>query len=206
MRFIAMLLCMFICLGAFAACASDTDVTDSGDNGGNSGEGSKPVDVIYDVGDMTVAVPEGWEAFNNTDIHADDPSTLSKRSVTICKGGTDIFTKPYIKLDYQDESIYLMAPDKSFYDKVVDIAPFELGGRTWAGFSCESLGAPLIILFIDEGDDQYQAVISCGTGDDAIDLEDEEVKRIIASLTIKEGVGGTASFEDSSASEDGSAE
>ena len=56
----------------------------------------------------------------------------------------------------------------------------------------------MIILYVDEGDDQYQATILCGQDDDAISLEDEEVRRIIASITVKDSVGGSASSEDSS--------
>lgn len=203
MKYLAMILVALMCLGTFAACGSDKDNASSLDDGDNSKEdiasvdkseddnskeAAAPVDTIYDVGEITVAVPEGWKAFNNTDIHADDPNTLSKNSVNVCKGGvieTDIFTKPYVKLDYKGEDVYLAAPMKDFYDNVVDIAPFELGGRTWEGFSCESLGYPLVILYIDEGDDQYQVTINCGQGDDAISLEDDEVRRIIASLTVK---------------------
>ncbi len=199
-----MILAALICLCVFAACCfSDGDGSaNSVDKNDAVKENAAPVDTVYDVGEITVAVPEGWKAFNNIDIHAEDPCTISKNSINVCKGGvveTDILTKPYIKLDYRGKDIYLAAPMKLFYDNVVDIAPFELGGRTWEGFSCDSLGYPIVMLYIDEGNDQYMVTISRGQGDDAISLEDEEVRRIISSLTVKESAFGNEADEDSSA-------
>lgn len=193
-----MILVILICLCVFAACgfSDGDDSANSVDKNDTVKENAAPVDTVYDVGEITVAVPEGWKAFNNIDIHAEDPCTISKCSINVCKGGvvdTDIFTKPYIKLDYRGKDIYLAPPIKLFYDNVIDITPFELGGRTWEGFSCDSLGYPIVMLYIDEGNDQYMVTISCGQSDDAISLEDEEVRRIIASLTVKE------SAEDSTA-------
>ena len=68
MKLFAFVLAILMCLGAFAACGSDNGDGKSTDDG----NGKDPVDTIYDVGDITVAVPEGWMAFNNTDIHADE--------------------------------------------------------------------------------------------------------------------------------------
>lgn len=196
-----MILAVLMCLSVFAACGSDEGGTQSDDNG-TKNESKEPTYTPYNVGDITVDIPDGWKAFGNTDIHADDPTTISKRSVNVCKGGVteaDIFTKPYVKIDYYGSDIYMMAPDKSFYENVVDVAPVELGGRTWSGFSCESLGYPIIILTAENGDDQFQVNIFRGQDDDAISLEDEEVKRIIASITVNETADSSESSEDSSA-------
>lgn len=198
MKLFAFVLAILMCLGAFAACGSDNGDGKSTDDG----NGKDPVDTIYDVGDITVAVPEGWMAFNNTDIHAEESGTLSKRSVNIAKGATsemEIFIKPYIKIDYHGSDIQMIKPDKSFYDNAVDLTPIKLGSHTWSGFSCESIGYPLVILWAEEGDDQYQVTINCGQGDDAISLEDAEVQRIITSITVKATTDSAESSEDSSA-------
>lgn len=196
MKFVAMLLCVLLCFAVFAACGSDAK-ENSGEN--NSKE-DKPTDEIFDVGDITVAVPKGWMAFRNTDIHAEVSGTLSKRSVTVCKGATsefDIFSKPYVRVDYYGSDIQMIAPDKSFYDNVTDVAPFELGGLSWSGFSCESVGVPMSMIIAENGSDQYQVTVVKGQGDDAISLEDEEVIRIIESITVKETADNSQASDDS---------
>ena len=145
-------------------------------------------DTVFDVGEITVAVPQGWKAFVNFDIHADEPGTLSTNSVTVMKGATsdiNYYLNPYVKLDYRGKDIYLAPPMKLFFDNVVELEPITLGGRCWQGFKGESLGYPSVMLYIDEGDDQYLVSVSCGKGEGAISLDDDEVRRIIASLTVK---------------------
>ncbi len=177
MGYLAVVVAVLLCGGAFAAfgcCDSEADT-------------------VFDAGEITVAVPNGWKAFGSIDVHAEENGAVSKSSVIVCKGGTydtDIFTKPYVKLDYRGKDIYLAPPLKVFYDNIVDLAPLELGGHTWECFSFDSLGYPMVMLYVDEGDDQYLVTISCGLGEDAISLNDAEVKRIIASLTVKGLNGG----------------
>lgn len=205
-KIIATFLVPVLCLGAFAACGSSdeggdkskADGTDAPENSINA-EANEAY-TLYDAGEVTVDVPNGWLAFRNIDVHAEENGALSTRSVTVCKGATselDMFSKPYVKLDYQGENIYLSRPMRDFYDNVVDLDPVDLGGHTWEAFSCDSMGTPLVILYVDEGDDQFMATICCGTGDDAISLEDEQVKRIIDSYTVK------ASADESSEATDG---
>lgn len=217
MRIIAILLASLMCLGVFAACGSsenednsskagDANANDSGNGDSQSTDSEEEKETAYttfDAGEVTVDVPDGWLAFQNIDIHADDPGTLSKRSVTVCKGATsemDMFTKPYVKIDYQGENIYLAPPMRDFYDKVVDLEPIELGGHNWEGFSCDSMGYPIVMLYVDEGDDQFLVTISCGLDDDAISLDDEEVIRIIESFTVK-NLGESSEASDGSADE-----
>ncbi|MBQ7047712.1 MAG: hypothetical protein IJN86_02075, partial [Clostridia bacterium] len=173
MRCIFLILAIIMCVSAFAACGSSgedgdsskNDSTNASENGGNPEPNEAYT--LYDAGEVTVDVPNGWLAFRNIDVHAEENGALSTRSVTVCKGATselDMFSKPYVKLDYQGENIYLSRPMRDFYDNVVDLDPVDLGGHTWEAFSCDSMGTPLVILYVDEGDDQFMVTVCCGTG------------------------------------------
>lgn len=214
MKLCVFLLVFSLCLTAFAACSkseedgnasalpnantnnsADSSADSSASSTAESSEGSTdessessvPKGEVFDVGQFSVFVPNGWKAFHNTDIHADDPTTKSDHSVYVTKGATNemqIFTNPYVKLDYGDEDLYLMAPPKDFYDNVVELEPITLGGLTWEGFTGESIGYYYTFLYIDQGDDQYMVTIQMGDGDNAISIEDEAVKAIIDSIKL----------------------
>jgi len=208
MKVCFILLALALCLTAFAACgeSKDNDATSalsnantnsSANSTANSSESSEPKGEVFDVGQFSVFVPNGWKAFPNTDIHADDPTTKSDHSVYVTKGATNeahMLTNPYVKLDYGDEDLYLMAPPKDFYENVKDLEPITLGGLTWEGFTGESMGYFYTFLYIDQGDDQYMVTIQMGDGDNAISIEDEAVKEIIASIKLT-GVTNESSEE-----------
>ena len=117
-----------------------------------------------------------------------DPDILN-----VSKGGQsdyDLFTKPYVRINYYGPSVLMMEPDSSWYDAVVDVDPFTTGEHTWYGFSCESMGTPLTILWCEEGDIQYQATLSLGSDGDTISHTDADVQAILASVQPSEPGGG----------------
>ena len=144
----------------------------------------------YDAGNVTVLVPEGWKAFPETDVFAEEDGVMNPDVLNVSKGGeteSDLFTKPYVRINYFGPSIQMGNPDASWYEDVKDIAPFTAGDHQWVGFTCESLGTELAILWCEEGSIQYQASITLGSGAEAISHEDADVQAILASVQPSDG-------------------
>lgn len=140
---------------------------------------------LYDAGNVTVLVPKGWKAFPETDVFAEEDGIMNPDVLNVSKGGqleTDLFTKPYVRINYFGPAIQMGKPDASWYEDVKDIAPFTAGDHEWYGFTCNSLGTDLAILWCEEGSIQYQASIFLGSGDDTIAHEDADVQAILASV------------------------
>ena len=139
----------------------------------------------YDAGNVTVLVPEGWKAFPDLDVFSEEEGATNPDVLNISKGGqteADLFTKPYVRIAYFGPSIQMGKPDASWYEDVKDVDPFTAGDHHWYGFTCDSLGTKLAILWCEEGRLQYQASIFLGSGDDTISHEDADVQAILASV------------------------
>ena len=139
---------------------------------------------LYDAGNVTVLVPEGWKAFPDADVFSDEEGATNPDVINVSKGGQsdfELFTKPYVRIAYSGPDVQMLEPDSDWYEKVVDIDPFTTGEHAWSGFSCESMGTPLTNLWCEEGSIQYQATLSLGSGGDAISHEDADVQAILAS-------------------------
>ena len=135
---------------------------------------------LYDAGNVTVLVPAGWKAFPETDVFAEEEGTMNPDVLNVSKGAEtdmDLFTKPYVRINYFGPSVQMGKPDASWYEDVKDVAPFTAGEHQWYGFTCDSLGSDLAILWC-----QYQASIFLGTGSEAISHEDADVQAILASV------------------------
>jgi len=140
---------------------------------------------LYDAGNVTVLVPAGWKAFPETDVFAEEEDAMNPDVLNVSKGGQaemDLFSKPYVRINYYGPSIQMGSPDASWYEDVKDIEPFTAGDHEWQGFTCDSLGTALAILWCEEGNIQYQASIFLGSGDDTISHEDADVQAILASV------------------------
>jgi len=140
---------------------------------------------LYNAGNVTVPVPAGWKAFPDLDVFAEEEGAMDPDILNVSKGGTsdlDLLTKPYVRVNYFGPDITMMKPDSSWYDNPADIESFTAGDHVWYGFTCESLGAPLTILWCEEGDVQYQVTISRCSGADAISHTDADVQAILAGI------------------------
>ncbi len=149
-----------------------------GDTGDVGGE-------LYDAGNVTVLIPDGWKAFPETDVFAEEEGTMNPNVLNVSKGGkteADLFTKPYVRINYFGPDILMGKPDASWYEDVKDIDPFTTGEHEWYGFTCDSMGTALAIVWCEEGDLQYQASITLGSGKEAISVEDADVRAILASV------------------------
>ena len=155
---------------------------------------------LYDAGNVTVLVPEGWKGFPDLDVFAEEEGAMDPDILNVSKGGqsdVDLFTKPYVRITYFGPDIQMGKPDASWYENVEDIDSFTTGDHQWYGFYCESLGAPLAILWCEEGDIQYQATMSLGSGDEAISHEDADVQAILASVVPSDGTAASGAAMES---------
>ena len=102
-----------------AACGEGSE---GGDASGVNGE-------VYDAGNISALVPDGWLAIPATDLFDEYDGDYNPNALQICKGADDeldMFTNPYVRIDYYaDASSFYSAKD--WYDDVVDIEPFTLG-------------------------------------------------------------------------------
>ena len=145
---------------------------------------------LYDAGNVTVFVPEGWKAFPQADVFSDEEGAVNPDVLRVCKGGEtdwDLFSKPNIQINYWGPSVTGMLTDKDWYDNAEDIDPITTGEHNWIGYKGESLGSKLIILFEDLGNIQYQATLWYETDGGSISLEDPDVLAILASPFASDG-------------------
>ena len=175
-KLIAMMLVLTMVF-VFVACGEEAAPAA---NGGDEITGE-----VYDAGNVQVLVPGGWKAFGVSDIFGED-GAMDPDAVQICKGGEtelDLWSKPYIQINYYGADTDMMQPSKDFYDNAEDIDPMTIGSHTWNGFTCESLGAKIAILWAEDGDHQYQASVYLEAGDETISLTDADVQAILESVT-----------------------
>ena len=139
----------------------------------------------YDAGNVSALVPNGWKAFPVPDVFAEEPNTINPSALRICKGGEtelDIFSKPYVQINYYGEDTTLVTPSKGFYNNAVDITPITYGELIWNGFTADSMGYPVAILWAENGDIQYQLSFCLGSSGATISLDDADVQAIIESV------------------------
>lgn len=170
---------MLMCVGILAGCGSD------------NGSPEKVKGEMYDAGEVSALVPEGWLGCGVEDTltavpEGEDPVMLTDR-IKIIKGGedpSDIFTKPSVDIDYFGPDTEMLNLDswKDMYDDVSDIEPFTAGNYTWTGFTGSALDEPLAILWAEDGDDQYQVVIWLEKEGTSISIDDADVRAILASV------------------------
>ena len=149
----------------------------------------------YDAGNVKAFVPEGWKAFPVTD--AFDVDKTNPDAMLICKGGEtdlDIFTKPYLRIDFYGEGTQMMGGLEEFYDETQPMEPLTLGAHLWQGFTTTDYGGVMAILWSDEDPLQFQVSIQLELEDgQKISLQDKDVQKILESIAASDGsVGGPA--------------
>jgi len=174
-------------LGLLTACgdSSSAEGTVSSSTAESSSAAEKPTE--YDTTVFTVSVPSGWNAAPVADLLKKFDGKTNPEQVYILKGGTtaeEIYKYPYIWVSYyKDASTYASA--KSFYNDAQDIAPMQIGGRTWEGYKYTSSGYPGTCLTSKDGSGMWVCLFVLENGDNKITIEDEDVKTILSSLKIK---------------------
>lgn len=179
-KILALMLVIIMSMTLFAGCGGSDDKgkNNNGDDGTIKGE-------TYNAGNVSAFVPEGWKAFPVPDVFADEPNAMNPNALRICKGGEtdlDIFSKPYVQINYYGDDTSLMTPSKDLYENGIDLAPTKYGELTWNGFTADSAGYPIAILWAENGNIQYQMSFYLGASGGTISLEDADVKTIIESI------------------------
>jgi len=150
------------------------------------GGGGEVKGEMVDAGNVKGLLPDGWKFYPALDIWADDPEATDPNALRFYKGAEDewdVLSCPAVNVDFYSSDITMLTPDPSWYQESEDIEAFELGGKSWEGFSCKSMGTPMIILWSKDADgNQYQVSIVTEMQKGSIKLEDAEVQAIIQSL------------------------
>lgn len=188
MKKLLVLLLVFAMLLSLVACGEENkSEKKESDQASTESQPTEPKGTTYDTGEFQVFIPDGWYAIPCTDVWAEEADVLDPTALHICKGGDndfDIFTKPYIRIDHYDENTMMGKPDKEWYDDGVDLEPFTTGEHTWTGFSATTLGYPIVVLWAQEGGDEYQIAIYTDQEDGKISIDDADVQEILASITV----------------------
>lgn len=141
----------------------------------------------FDGGNIEVFVPEGWKAFHGADVFGDYEEGYNPNTVNIGKGvedELDLFIKPMVGVTYSGKKT-LIEPSKEFYENGKDIDDIKTGDYIWKGFTADSLGYPIAILFTEVDDKQIQVSVTLENGDEKINLEDADVLAILKGIKIK---------------------
>lgn len=141
----------------------------------------------YDTTVFTVSVPGGWAAAPVADLLKKFDGVTNPEQVYIIKGGKqaqDIVKYPYVWVTYyKDASSYMSS--KGFYSDAEDIAPVEIGGKSWEGYKYTSSGFPGTCLTCTEGSGLWVCLFVLKNADMEITIQDEDVKTILSSLKVK---------------------
>ena len=172
-----------------AGCSDKENNTTSGEAGSDASSVAEPASVSateFNAGNFTVSVPEGWKEFPQTDMWADDPSTIDPDSLSICKGATEdweTLIKPSIDIVHYGTEESMTIPSSEWYDNTNDLEPMTIGDKTWNGFTAESMETPMAILWTgEEGEHQYQVTLWLKMSDSSINISDADVQTIIGSI------------------------
>ena len=149
----------------------------------------------FDAGNVKAFVPEGWKAFPVMDAFADEE--VDPDALLIIKGGEtdlDIFTKPYLRIDFYGENNQMMGGLEDFYDETQPVEPMALGTHLWQGFTTTDYDGVMAILWSEEDPLQFQVSIQLELEDgQKISLQDKEVQKILESIAASDGtLGGPA--------------
>lgn len=146
--------------------------------------------VTFTTGEVTVTLPESWTATGANETMdgyiQEDASLSSIYLVKNMESEMDVFRNPGIQINYYNKDTQMRGVGKDFYENTADLDPLELDNYTWTGYTGESMGAPLAILFAnyEKGEeDQFQVAVWFDMGgDDKITLEDDDVLEILSSI------------------------
>jgi len=164
-------LCMVAMLFGLCAC---------GGGGGVKGE-------TYDVGEFTVLCPDGWKAYQQKEMWAEE-GVMATDEIILCKGGKedmDTWTKPIVTISYENPDSEMTPPQSTFYDDAMDLeSAVTIGERSWEGFTAKTMDRPITVIWTLEPD-QFQITLSTPSDQEEIKLEDADVNALIASLAVK---------------------
>jgi len=202
---VALLMVVLMCMTLLTGCVKDltSKLPDKPQDGDTTKKGettqteSKVPDVaglVYDTGEFQALVPNGWKGFPISDAFSDVADAVDTSCFNIIKDGTsdlDLFSKPYVRLDYYGPDTWMMKPSSDWYENVEDVEPMQLGEHSWSGFTGEDGYGKVAVLWSENGDYQYQATIWLEIESKTITLEDADLQAILASVKPSDGSNTT---------------
>jgi hypothetical protein len=93
------------------------------------------------------------------------------------------------KTSFEDAKVTVTEFLDDFYDDAEDVAPIEIGGRKWEGFTATSLGTKICVLYTgdDPAGDQFCANVwldMSGEGKDVLATDDPALIAILGSVKV----------------------
>lgn len=148
-------------------------------------------DEVYNTGEFSVLIPNGWAAVAVKDPFSDPPNAEKTNSLNIIKGGTteeDLRTGLYVRLDYYGPGTEIPEPGAEVCQNVAEIEPLHLGAYTWQGFTGEELFGrvalgKVAVLWTDTEAGNFMASCWLERKREEITLEDPQLQAILASVT-----------------------
>ncbi len=148
-------------------------------------------DEVYNTGEFSVLIPNGWAAVAVKDPFSDPPNAEKTNSLNIIKGGAteeDLRTGLYVRLDYYGPGTEMPEPGAEVCQNVAEIEPLRLGAYTWQGFTGEELFGrvalgKVAVLWTDTEAGNFMASCWLERKREEITLEDPQLRAILASVT-----------------------
>ncbi|MBQ8836133.1 MAG: hypothetical protein IJ002_01330 [Clostridia bacterium] len=129
-------------------------------------------EIFYGAG-YSITVADGWQAF-----------PVSERVLQLRKSvGNKEFSQLYMQLNYSGEA-YMLTPSKYGYYDITDYPCFTAGNFTWNGFSCDSMGFRVAMIWTGVGTHQFQISANLEAPEGKIDIFDEDIQAMLASIIV----------------------
>lgn len=138
----------------------------------------------FEVGKIRVFVPEGWQAFTDSD------RSEYSHSLDIVKNGgaeSEYYSKPRILAAFYEKRKLLHFGIDFAAAEPKALKPFELGGIVWSGFTYRLIvphSSMTSMTFMTAQTSRWKIHISAFTedGGEKISLEDDDVRAILKSI------------------------
>ncbi len=129
---------------------------------------------VFNGAGFQITVADGWQAF-----------PINERVLQLRKKveGKE-FSQLYMQLNYSGDA-YMLTPSKYGYYNITEYDSFTLGDFTWNGFSCDSMGFRVAMIWTGTGTHQFQISANLEAPEGKIDFFDEDIWAMLASITIK---------------------
>ena len=190
-RIVAFLLVFVLC---FSGCGSDEPSAEPEQNKPEIPSSTEIEGEFFSAENVKAVVPEGWKAFTVADVFSDVEGAKDPDVIQICKGAEsdfDLFTNPYVQINYYGPDVEFFAPGKDWYTDTEDIKPFKAGNHEWQGFTGYSDEYLFAMLWCIEGDIEYQATMWLNGENISINYNDEDVLAILASVAPADGTSSS---------------
>ncbi|HHX03281.1 MAG TPA: hypothetical protein GX733_03240 [Tissierellia bacterium] len=146
---------------------------------------------VFHAGNVSAFIPKGWlvvGADPSMDTYGEDEA---RNDIYMYKGEPDAddLTSPGVEIEYFAPGNKMVKTPKEHFNGVEAIVPIELVNYTWSGYRAVNFGAPLVVLFANEEDqelEQLQVIVWLKRGIQEVRMEDPEVLAILSSIKARQ--------------------